>query len=301
MAGRERIGRSLTASALDALWSFSDPRTSERRFRLFIRQVRASTDPNLYAEALTQLARAQGLQSKFRAAHRTLDSLVPLLPDLRPRTKTRYLLERGRVYNSGGAPGKSLPYFLAAWRSGRCQGEDALAVDAAHMVAIVKEGSAQRAWNARALRLAEHSRNRRARRWRASLLNNIGWSQFDSGAYRDALQSFRRALRYRQQQKDPAEKRIARWCVAKALRLVGRTSDALRIQRRLLAEWRRARSRDGFVFEELGECLLTLKRPREARRYFRMAYAELSNDPWIVTSEPKRLRRLLKLGDPGRR
>ena len=249
----------------------------------------------MHAEALTQLARAQALQSKFEAAHRTLDSVAPLLPNLGPRARIRYSLERGRVLNSGGAPGRSLPYFLEGWRVARRHGEDALAVDAAHMVAIVKRGAAQRSWNLKALKLAEGSRNRRARRWRASLLNNIGWSQFDSGAYGDALRSFQRALRYRQQQTDATETRIARWCVAKALRLMGRTSEALLMQRRLLEDWRRANSKDGFVFEELGECLLSLERSREARQYFRLAYAELSKDSWLIAHEPKRLKRLQRL------
>ncbi len=292
---RERPQPGVTAAALDALWDFNDPRTSEARFRRFLRRVNGSPPANLDAEARTQLARAQALQSKFRSAHRTLDALAPTLPRLAPRAKVRYLLERGRVWNSAGARRRALPLFLAAWRSARRSREDALAIDAAHMVALVSSGPRQRAWNARALRLAERSRDRRAHRWRASLLNNIGWNEFGAGAYRDALRSFRRAVIYRRRQNDPAGTRIARWCVAKTLRMMGRPSDALRVQRRLLGEWRRARHPDGYVFEELGECLLALERPREARPFFRAAYAELSKNPWLRAKESRRLERLVRL------
>lgn len=289
-------GRGLTTSSLDALWDFGDPKGSEIRFRRFVQQLRGDARRDLYAEAITQLARSQALQRKFRTAHRTLETLVPALPKLPVRARARYFLERGRVFNSGGTPRKALPLFISAWRLARESGDDVLAVDAAHMVALVKSGADQMRWNERALDLAERSGNRRARRWRASLLNNIGWSQSDAGAYRQALRSFRRAVTLRQRQGVPNETRIARWCVAKTLRLMGRTKQALAMQQRLLRAYRRARSRDGYVFEELGECLLTLGRTREARGFFRRAHAELSKDPWLVGAEPKRLKRLRELG-----
>jgi hypothetical protein len=52
---------------------------------------------------------------------------------------------------------------------------------------------------------------------------------------------------------------------------------------------------DGFVFEELGECLLALGRADEARPYFAQAYAELSQDEWLADNEPARLERLKAL------
>ena len=52
----------------------------------------------------------------------------------------------------------------------------------------------------------------------------------------------------------------------------------------------------GYVFEELGECLLLLKKEDEARKYFKLAYDLLSKDPWLVANEAERLERLKKLG-----
>lgn len=281
---------------LDALWDYNDPARSETRFRRYLRIARKSGDIDLQAEAITQLARAQGLQRKFRTAHRTLDGVPRLFPRLGPRARVRYLLERGRVFNSAGSRRSALPLFLNAWRVARRHREDGLAVDAAHMVAIVKSGGSQEAWNLRALRLAERSRDPSARHWRASLHNNLGWSRFEAGDYRAALRSFQRAVLYRKAQGVASESRIAEWCVAKTLRLLGRTEEALRMQRTLLASWQRARKTDGYVFEELGECLRTLGRDSEARRFFRSAHAELSKDPGLVASEPARLKRLAALG-----
>jgi electron transport complex protein RnfB len=52
----------------------------------------------------TQIARALGLQRRFDAAHATLDAVSPGLAAVDPRVRVRYLLERGRAYNSSGAP-----------------------------------------------------------------------------------------------------------------------------------------------------------------------------------------------------
>ena len=50
------------------------------------------------------------------------------------------------------------------------------------------------------------------------------------------------------------------------------------------------------MFEEIGECLLTLKREDEARPYFAKAYEVLSQDELLVEQEPDRIARLKELG-----
>jgi hypothetical protein len=52
---------------------------------------------------------------------------------------------------------------------------------------------------------------------------------------------------------------------------------------------------DGYVFEEIGECLLALNRAVEARPYFAKAYETLSQDEWLRDREPARLARLKEL------
>jgi tetratricopeptide (TPR) repeat protein len=163
------------------------------------------------------------------------------------------------------------------------------------MMAIVEPAEQQIAWNLRALELAQHSPDERARRWQGSLYNNIGWTYHDIGQYDRALEMFQQALVFRQAQGQPAQIRIARWSVARALRSLGRTAEALAMQRQLLDEHEHAGMTDGYVLEELGECLLSLGRSDEARPYFARAYATLSDDPWLAQNEPTRLERLKQL------
>ena len=65
------------------------------------------------------------------------------------------------------------------------------------MVAIVADPAEQDEINGRALALAESAADPRARQWRASLLNNIGWSAFERGELAAALDLFGAALEAR--------------------------------------------------------------------------------------------------------
>jgi tetratricopeptide (TPR) repeat protein len=75
-------------------------------------------------------------------------------------------------------------------------------------------------------------------------------------------------------------------------RLLGRVDEALEIQERLMRT--QSGGEDGFVYEELAECLLVLGRADEARAHFARAHAMLSQDPWLVRNEAARLERLAK-------
>jgi tetratricopeptide (TPR) repeat protein len=280
--------------AFDALWDYDHPDVTEQRFRELLPAAEQGDDRSEYAQLLTQIARTQGLQGKFTEAHATLDAVEPMLDAAMPAAAIRYLLERGRVYNSGGSAEQSVPYFQEAWELGRAAGEDDLAVDAAHMLGIVTPGSAaQLEWNLVALQLAEQSP--KARRWLGSLYNNIGWTYADMGRYDQAQELFQRAIAVREEQGKPGPVRIARWCAAKMLRLLKRTPEALAVQQELEAQVRELPGEGGFVYEELGECLLELGRPEEARPHFARAYELLSGMKWLAQGEPQRLERLKAL------
>src|SRR5436189_9523 len=103
----------------DSLWDFDDPAGTEARFREKLPSAVESGDRPYHAELLTQIARAQGLQRQFPDAHNTLDRVLDLLPLARPRARIRYLLERGRVFNSSKEPDKAWPLFLEAWELGQ--------------------------------------------------------------------------------------------------------------------------------------------------------------------------------------
>ncbi|KPV46556.1 hypothetical protein SE17_43205, partial [Kouleothrix aurantiaca] len=160
----------------DALWDYNDPGATEQRFRAILAQAEQSGNRDYYAQLLTQLARALGLQRRFAEAHATLDAATTLVsPDL-ALARVRHTLERGRLFNSAGEPDAARPFFQAAWEAAQAAGDDGYAVDAAHMLGIVSPPAEKLAWEQRALALAEISPQPRARKWLASLYNNMGWS-----------------------------------------------------------------------------------------------------------------------------
>jgi tetratricopeptide (TPR) repeat protein len=182
----------------------------------------------------------------------------------------------------------------------RSVGAEGFAVDAAHMVAIAasSDGAEALTWNERALSLSESSSDPAARRWRASLLNNLGWTHHDAGRFDQALDHFERALAAREEAGAVGPIRIARWAIARALRSLGRLDEALAIQRSLAEEHAADGTSDGYVSEELGELLLAQGLPAEARPHFARAAALLGEDPWFAEAEAERLARLRDLATP---
>lgn len=196
-------------------------------------------------------ARAAGLDGDFEAGHRLLDELEA--SGVEDDVVSRVLLERGRLLNTAGDPAAARELFVHSWELARRLRQDAVAVDAAHMVGIVD--SPQTAWTEVALRLAQESPDPDARRWEASLRNNLGWALHDQGRYDEALAEFERAVPLREaraaDEGDAGREalHVARWCVARALRSLGRAREALDIQRRLAAE----DPPDPYVQEEIAE------------------------------------------------
>ena len=118
-----------------------------------------------------------------------------------------------------------------------------------------------------------------------SLHNNIGWTHFDLAEYPQALDQFERALSVRRRQGDETAIRIAQWSVAKARRVLNRTTEALSIQRALLQAYQDDGESDAYVFEEMAECLLAIGEPQEAKQYLGLAYQALSRDAWFVDNQ----------------
>lgn len=278
-----------------ATWNFNDPAASEQRFREAMAALDGPDQTPQRAELLTQIARAQGLQRHFDDANATLDQ-VQAMPDLPAFVRVRLMLERGRVLNSSGQADAAQPLFEEACELAARNGEDDLAVDAAHMVAITCDGDEAMEWNRKALSMAEASRCPRARRWAGSLHNNLGWTLHAMKRYDEALAHFEAALHARVEQSADEEIGIARWCIARCLRSLHRRDEALAMQRELLRRHEANGTTSGYVFEELGECLYELGRGEEAKPWFAKAHAELSKDPWLVEGEPERLKRLAEMG-----
>jgi tetratricopeptide (TPR) repeat protein len=273
----------------DALWNYDQPAETEQQFRGLLSQA---PDEDYRLQLLSQIARAQGLQRKFEEAHQTLDEVESQLHNDLVTANIRFLLERGRVYNSSGARAQARPLFLQALELAQANGEDFYAVDAAHMMALVEPPDEQLGWNLKALELAETAQEDRARSWLGSLYNNIGWTYHDLGQFEQALDVFQKALEWRETQGQESETRIARWCIARALRSLNRVPEALAILRELEP------FADGYTDEELGENLLLQGDTQAAQPYFARAYERLSQDPWLLAHEPDRIKRLRQLANP---
>ncbi|MAE70687.1 MAG: hypothetical protein CME06_09490 [Gemmatimonadetes bacterium] len=295
--------------AFDRLWNYSDPAATETAFREILPRAEKSDELSYRVELLTQIARAEGLQGKSEAAHATLDQAERLLPpEGMARARLRYFLERGRAHN--GIPGatdpevdarksKARPYFIQAWELAGTAKEDALALDAAHMMGIIEPPARALEWSERALDLAEKTADPRARGWLGPLYNNIGWAHHDAGDYDKALALFRKGVDFHAERGPSRQLRIAKWTVARTLRSLGRLDEALGAQESLLDEWKSAGEDSPYVIEELGECLHALGRVDEARPHFREAHELLSKDEWLSENEPERIERLKKMGDGG--
>ena len=187
-------------------WDFDDLDATEARFRA------------LRAEALTQLARVQGLREDYESGERLLDQVG----EQSPRVRIRVDLERGRLRRSAGDKAAALPFFERAFAAAVTAGEDWLAGDAAHMAALAapdRDGFA--AWTNQGLELARSSEA--ASYWEGPLLNNLGWDHYDAEEYEQALELFERALEVRlRDPENAAAIEHAREAVAEAKKALGR-------------------------------------------------------------------------------
>ena len=91
-------------------------------------------------ELLTQIARTFSLRGQFDEAHKQLSEVERQLSSASPPARIRYLLERGRTFNSAGEKEKARDLFTEAWELAQAVHKEGLAVDAAHMLAITYSG-----------------------------------------------------------------------------------------------------------------------------------------------------------------
>jgi tetratricopeptide (TPR) repeat protein len=271
---------------IDSFWEYSDPAGSEERFRLALDSAQGDTR----LELLTQLARTFSLRRRFDEAHTVLNEVEGQLGDAGARPQIRYLLERGRTFNSSGEVGRARALFVAAWQQAQAERALDLAVDAAHMMAITYAGAPEAVvWNQRGLTIVRAAQDPKARALIPAMLNNCAWDLHELGRFDEALPLFEEAQAEWTARGKPEQIRIAAWSVARCLRSLGRSLEALAIQYALQAEHKAVGIIDGYVYEEIAENLAALDRMDEARPHFRQAYEELAKDVWFVKNEPDRL------------
>ena len=219
----------LAQSELDALWDADDPVGSAERFAL------AATEPRhgelVRAELETQRARALGLQGRFAEADALLASLEPAAG----RLQVRVLLERGRLRVAEERADEAVAILGEALQAARREGDVFLGVDAAHLLALADPPRGEQ-WTEEAFAELAQSDDPRTLRWRVVLHSNRGRALLAEGDAAAALDAFERALEAAVDYGTPDQRFAARWSVARALRALGRTEEALARQRELAGE-----------------------------------------------------------------
>jgi tetratricopeptide (TPR) repeat protein len=275
--------KTMTSEQIDKLWSIDDPATGLSKLQQALVTYLGSAD-----ELHTQICRALGLERRFDEAWAELAKISANPPEI---VQVRIPLESGRLKNTSGDKEGARPLFQRALELALKAHFDYYAIDAAHMLGIVTSDQESIAWNENALKMAAASKDVRARRWRGSLLNNLGWTYHDQGEYSKALAKFKEAEAFQQENGNPVSIRISQWAVARCLRSLKKYHEALTILQNLIQF-----PEKGYVSEELGENLLALGNPEEAKPHFRRAYELLSKDPYLKEHELIRLQRLNDLG-----
>jgi tetratricopeptide (TPR) repeat protein len=163
------------------------------------------------------------------------------------------------------------------------------------MIAVVAPEAEKEALHERAIGLAAGASDPRARQWLGSLYNNLGWTRFEAGDVEGALSLFERALDERLLLGKQRQIDIARWAVARALRALGRTDEALSLQRAILASTTGMDIVDPYVHAELAECLSALGLADEAKGHATRALEAFADDP---TSEAQLVARLREIAGP---
>jgi len=244
---------------VNALWDYAHPALSEQRFRDAL--PAASADDRLILQ--TQIARSHGLRGDFDKARELLAAIEPQVAGASAEAQVRHALELGRTHASAAHPPatqtpeareRARVWFQRALDLAKAARLDALAIDAIHMFAVVDTAPAdQLTWAQAALAVVEASDQEPARRWEASIRNNIGYALHQLGRYDEALVAFQRALALRERGGNAGAIRVAHWMIAWTLRALGRSDDALAIQLRLERECDAAGEPDEYVYEELAE------------------------------------------------
>lgn len=252
------VGTARAAVDVAALWDFADPALSERRFREAL--AAAQGDDSIVLQ--TQIARTLGLRRNLTGAKDLLRSLEPQLAGAGAEARARHALEWGRNHISAVTkPEERTPEnlttaraayerALAVAREGRL---DELAIDAVHMMAFVDNAPAEQLkWNEQALAMVLASTQPGGRAWEASIRNNLAYSLHQLGRHSEALPHYERALALREAAgARPRALYVARWLVARELRLVGRLDEALALQTQLEGQMHVVGDPDPYVLEEL--------------------------------------------------
>lgn len=277
----------------DELWDYNNPAQTRVKFKKLLSDfVKESAKIDSILQLKTQIARTHSLIGEFKEAHAILDEVEAELPVANDLTKIRFQLEKGRTLNSEGNTSLATTHFLSAYDI--CDGKhyDNFFVDVLHMLAIVTTDIEQKEIIVeQGVALATNSKDARVKKWIGIFHNNLGWDLFEAEFYNQAMEQFKKCEEIYRLSENKVAQNIARFSIAKCLRLLGQHKKALKIQEKLLSE-NGGHDETGNIYEELAELNLSLEVTDVARNYFKRAYDILSQDPWVVENEQERISRL---------
>jgi tetratricopeptide (TPR) repeat protein len=160
--------------------------------------------------------------------------------------RIRYLLERGRVFNSSGKPEKALPFFVEASELAIAEKQNRYAIDAVHMIAIAEpDPQKQVEWNLKGIAMVEADPSQRG--WLWSLYNNIAESYALLKEYQTSLDYTYKLLDF-QRERGEADMYTLK-DEARFLRLLGKPGQALPLIEKLAEK----HPDDPWIREELAE------------------------------------------------
>ena len=276
------------------MWNYSNPVETRGKFTDLLEKD-LKKDLDYILQLRTQIARTHSLKAEFSEAHKILDIVEKELDDSTVVAKVRYLLERGRTYNSAGNKEKAKELFEKAFDLSNKYKLDNYTIDAAHMVAIAAGDLDEKVrWSEKGIQIAKDSADESVKRWIGIFYNNSGWDLFEVKRYTEALEKFIKCEEFHLEMKNESNLAIARWSIAKTYRYLGRVEESLAIQNELLHE-SGDKDDSGHTYEELAELYLLKGEKEKAKHYFLKTHKILSKDVWLQKNESDRLERISRL------
>ncbi|MEO1049908.1 MAG: hypothetical protein AAFX87_04765 [Bacteroidota bacterium] len=281
---------------IDSLWDFEHPEKTEQVFRELLPVSEKSSDGAYHIRLLTQLARTQALQKKFGEAHQILDTAESLVEVKQETPMVCCLLERARVFNDTKVKSKAIELSKKAFQITKKIGDYGLALDAAHMLGYILEPDDAIEWNLMAIQMAKSIEDHKAQKWLGTLYSNIAHKYLEIRNYECALKFFKKGLDFRQRRHQIRGMLNAKCDIGKTYRLMGDVETGYEHQMALIEECKTLGVENGYVYEEIAECLMFMERASEAQAYFAKAYCVLSRDCQFPPTEQERLMRMKQLG-----
>jgi tetratricopeptide (TPR) repeat protein len=129
-------------------------------------------------------------------------------------------------------------------------------------------------WAQEALSIVLASNQESAKKWEASVRNNIGMAYHSLKNFDQALEQFEKALALRKANGLPDQVFVAQWMIAWTLRAQDKIDQALAIQLRLEREAQITGKPDPYVFEELEHIFRAKGNEERARHYAQLRLAK---------------------------